>query len=83
MKIYVVVDGDYLDRAFKTRADAEEYLLHEAYLAACRVYNYYEYDWDQIKYRFNHYNHCFKHLGAYAMHRETVNVFIEEIELED
>lgn len=83
MKIYVVMDCDYRERAFKTRADAEEYILHEAYLTACKVYNYYELDWFQIEYRFDHYNHCFEHLGAYAMHRLTNTMFIDEVELED
>lgn len=85
MKIYVVCDGDYGVIAFKTRAEAEEYILHEAYLRAYYLY-YYEdlkYEWEQIKYRYKYYNYCFTNFGAYAMHRETLNMSIEEIELED
>lgn len=85
MKIYVVCDGDYGVIAFKTRAEAEKYILHEAYLRAYYLY-YYEdlkYEWEQIKYRYKYYNYCFTNFGAYAMHCETLNMSIEEIELED
>ena len=85
MKICVVRDSDYNVIAFKTRAEAEEYILHEGYLNAYYLY-YYEdlkYEWEQIKYRYKHYHNRFTNFGAYAMHCETLNMFIEEIELED
>lgn len=83
MTIYVVRYGDESLMAFKNLADAEEYVLHEAYLAALYTYIYYNYDWNQLKYHYENRNHCFNYLGAYAMSHESINVFIEEVELED
>lgn len=84
MKIYVVCDDDYDVIAFKTRAEAEEYILHEGYLRAYYLYYYEDLeDLERIKYRYKNYNHCFTYFSAYAMHHETLNMFIEEIELED
>lgn len=83
MKIYVVRYGDESSMAFKNMADAEEYVLHEAYLDALYAYIHYIYDWDQLKYYYENCNHCFNYLGAYAMHRESTDVIIEEVDLED
>lgn len=84
MKIYVVRYGQTSQVAFKNRADAEEYILHKAYLDAFYTYSCDVSDWDcNIKYRYNNYRHCFTYLGAYAMYIESIGVFIEEIELEE
>ena len=83
MKIYIVRHGDESHMAFKNRADAEEYVLHEAYLDALYTYLHYDYDWDQWKHYYENFNHCFNYLGAFVMHRESFGVFIEEVELED
>ena len=81
---FTFIQGDIRDLDTCRRAvEGVDYILHEAYLTACDISNHHEFDWDQIKYRFNQYYHCFEHLGAYAMHRVTNTMFIDEVELED
>jgi hypothetical protein len=83
MKIYVVRYGDESRMAVKNLADAEEYVLHEAYLNALYACIFYDFDWNETKFYYKNTHHCFNYLGAYAMHRESIDVIIEEVDLED
>jgi hypothetical protein len=74
---------DYSEKAFKNRADAEEYILHEAYLNAYTDYYIYEYDWNHYIYYYKHYRHPFQTFGGYALYKGSNGMYIEEVELED